>query len=118
MKISNFTCTVIAVVLLGAMVNFIGGTVIGTILFSLWGGGTSGAAAAILLALVGTGSLNYFLFIGALRNHFRQEAEDKLHAEIMGEGEFTDEPFEQTLRAGDVNFPQAQPRRADEANFK
>lgn len=70
------------------------------------------AFIALTLALIATSAVNYFVTYVSLRAQVEQEVEDELF------GDDRDESFEQPPRAGDVNFPAAQPRRFDEVNFK
>lgn len=85
----NFTGTIVAVIILGAILN---------LLAAVFTGALGGGAVALALALVATSGVNYVVFVAALRQHFKQEAEEELLDEIADET--------------------GMPRRFDEVNFK
>lgn len=89
----NFIGVIVAAVILGALVNFIGVLGVGSLALKFFGAG--GVTVATLLALVATGAINYALFVAAMHKHFKQKAEDELVAEIEAD---------QPRRFDDVNF--------------
>jgi uncharacterized membrane protein len=92
---SNYTKVIAASIVIGACINGIG-LILAAVVAGNLGLSSVATLVAVMAALLASGTVEYLVFVGTLRKHFQQEAEDKLFNEIE----------------------QDQPRRFDETNFK